>query len=110
VTSADEPEPFRAHAEFHARESPSGIGAAVIRSYSDSDGDTHIWECVVSDGREWHYVQVRGPGLGPHPAISSEEVEEGIGRFAATLPSAYRIRHVLNANPLHIDRHGVVSD
>jgi|GEM_PF-3989786 len=101
---------FLAHAEFHARESPSGIGAAVIRSGYDLDGACHVWECVVSDGREWHYVRVLGPGLGPNPGLSGEDVEEGIARFAGSLPSAYRIRHLLNANPLHIDRAGNVTD
>ncbi len=112
MTSSDRPgsrlDAFRAHAEFHARQSPSGIGAAVTRS--DFDGESHVWECVVSDGREWHYVRVLGPGLGPYPGLSSEDIEEGIARFAATLPQAYRIRQVLNANPLHIDRDGVVRD
>jgi hypothetical protein len=27
---------FRAHAEFHARESPSGVGAAVVESSVDA--------------------------------------------------------------------------
>jgi hypothetical protein len=106
----DKPDTFRTHAAFHARESPSGIGAAVIRSYYDVDREVHIWECVVSDGREWHYVRVLGQGLGPYTAISNEDVEAGIARFAGTLPEPYRIRHLLNANPLHIDREGVVSD
>jgi hypothetical protein len=67
---------FRIHAQFHARESPTGIGA----------------------------------GLPPFPNISSEQVEQGIERFAATLPARDRLRHLLNANPLHIDRDGTVSD
>jgi hypothetical protein len=33
-----------------------------------------------------------------------------IQRFAATLPAQDRIRHLLNANPLHVDREGNVSD
>lgn len=99
---------YRQHAEFHARESPSGIGAAVISS--DIKRGTHVWECVVSDGREWHHIRVLGPDLGPYPNLSSEDVEEGISRFAQTLPQAARLRHLLNANPLHIDRHGDVSD
>jgi hypothetical protein len=37
-------------------------------------------------------------------------VEQGIERFAATLPAPDRIRHLLNANPLHIDRDGNVRD
>ena len=95
-----------AHARLHARESPTGIGAAAISSAID--GGDHAWECVVTDGREWHYV--RGTGVGPFPNLSTEDVEEGIERFAATLPAQDRIRHLLNANPLHIDREGNVSD
>lgn len=98
----------RAHAEFHARESATGIGAAVVRT--SSAGGQHVWECIVSDGQEWHYVRVLGVDLPPFPDISAEQVEEGIERFAATLPAPQRIRHLLNANPLHIDARGTVSD
>jgi hypothetical protein len=99
---------FRAHAEFHARESQSGVGAAVIRSTSENG--EHVWECIVTDGHEWHYVRVVGVDLPPFPSISTEQVEEGIERFAATLPAQDRIRHLLNASPLHIDIDGTVSD
>ena len=99
---------FRAHAGFHARESPTGIGAAVIES--SVDADEHVWECIVSDGREWHYVRVVGVDLPPFPSMSTEQVEQGIERFAATLPARDRIRHLLNANPLHIRAAGTVSD
>jgi hypothetical protein len=44
------------------------------------------------------------------PDLSGEDVEEGIERFAATLLSENRIRQLLNANPLHIDRQGSVED
>ncbi|MGZ4249120.1 MAG: hypothetical protein ACXVUE_12550 [Solirubrobacteraceae bacterium] len=98
---------FRAHAEFHARESPTGIGAAVVKS--SVEAGERVWECIVTDGREWHYVRVVGVDLPPFPNISSEQVEEGIERFAATLPQD-RLRHLLNANPLHIDADGAVSD
>ena len=96
------------HAQLHTRESPTGVGAAVISS--EIEGGEHAWECIVTDGREWHYVRVLGAGVGPFPNISTGDVEEGIQRFAATLPSQDRIRHLLNANPLHIDREGNVSD
>jgi hypothetical protein len=99
---------LRAHAEFHARESPSGIGAAVVES--SVDADEHVWECIVSDGREWHYVRLVGVDLPPFPSISTEQVEQGIERFAATLPARDRIRHLLSANSLHIDIDGTVSD
>jgi hypothetical protein len=48
--------------------------------------------------------------VGVHPDISSQAVERGIERFAATLPAEGRLRALLNANPLHIDSAGVVRD
>jgi hypothetical protein len=99
---------YLAHAEFHARENQTGIGAAVVSSeYEDG---RRIWNCVVSDGGEWRYIRVESTELGPFANISSEDIEEGIIRFAATLPAGDRIRHLLNANPLHVDRDGVVDD
>jgi hypothetical protein len=96
------------HARFQARENPTGIGAAVVGSAFE-DG-RHVWNCIVTDGREWHYIRVLGVDLGPSPDISPEDVEQGIERFAATLPAPDRIRHLVNANPLHIDRDGIVED
>jgi hypothetical protein len=101
-------EQYIAHAEFHALENQIGIGAAAVRStYEDGE---RIWYCIVSDGHEWHYIRVTGTDLGPFPNISTEDVEEGILGFAETLPASFRIRHLLNANPLHIDRNGNVGD
>jgi hypothetical protein len=80
----------------------------VIRSALE-DGQ-RVWDCIVSDGSEWHYVRVLGVDLGPYPSLSAEDVEQGIERFAGTLPEQDRIRHLLNANPLHIDRRGTVRD
>jgi hypothetical protein len=108
VTHPNPIDEYLAHAEFHARESQTGIGAAVVSSeYEDG---RRIWDCVVSDGGEWHYIRVESAERGPFPNISSEVIEEGIIRFAATLPAAGRLRHLLNANPLHVDRNGAVSD
>jgi hypothetical protein len=108
MTHAGRIDAYLAHAEFHAQENPTGIGAAVVRSeYTDG---RRIWDCVVSDGRAWHYIRVEGAELGPFPNISSEDIEEGIIAFAATLPAADRIRHLRDANPLHINRDGVISD
>lgn len=91
-----------------AHRSESGIGAAVVRSVA-TEG-THFWHCLATDGREWHYVHVFGAGVGPFPNFKPEEIEDGVERFAGTLPSAYRIRHLLNADPLHVDGSGSVSD
>jgi hypothetical protein len=101
-------EEYRAHAELHARESPAGIGAAV--TYSAFEDGEHVWDVIVTDGDEWHYVRVLSPDLGPYPNLSPEDIEQAIERFAATLPARHRIRHLLNANPLHIDRHGEIRD
>lgn len=99
---------YRSHAEFRARASEAGIGASVISS--EIQGGEHVWECLVTDGHERHYIRVVGSGVGPYPDLSAEDVEQGIERFAASLPSEYRIRHLLNANPLHVDRRGQVQD
>ena len=97
-----------AHARFHAREHPAGVGASVVRATFE-DGE-RVWDCVVSDDREWHYMRVIGTDLGPFENLPSEEVEEGVMRFAQELPATYRIRHLLNGNPLHIDSTGAVTD
>jgi hypothetical protein len=99
---------YLAHAEFHARESPAGIGAAVTASRFENG--QHIWDAIVTDGHEWHYIRVLGPDLGAYPQLASEDIEQSIERFAATLPEKYRLRHLLNANPLHVDRNGTVQD
>jgi hypothetical protein len=101
-------EDYRVHAEDRLGASPGGIGAAAV--YSGFQHGEHVWDCIVTDGSEWHYIRVLGSDLGPYPDLSAEDVEQGVERFAATLPSEYRIRHVLNANPLHIDRQGNVRD
>jgi hypothetical protein len=101
-------EEFLKHAVFHAERSRSGIGAAVTRSRFENG--ERIWDCIVTDGREWHYIRVLGDEVGPFPAVSSEDIEEAIDRFAVTLPAAYRLRHLLNANPLHLKRDGEVQD
>ena len=105
VTPAEQ---YRAHAAFRARGSGTGIGAALVRSTANDR--EHVWECIVTDGREWHYIRVLGSGLGQFPDISVGEIESGIERFAGTLPAQNRIYNLLNANPLHIDRNRNVSD
>jgi hypothetical protein len=108
--SPDHPseEELRAHAAFRAQQSASGIGAAVAR-FSRGDGD-HYWECIVGDGGEWHFVRVIGAGLGAFPDLAPEDIERGIERYAATLPESYRLGALVNANPLHVDGNGTVSD
>lgn len=99
---------LRADAAFHAGQSASGIGAAVAQSgYSD---DEYFWECIVSDEREWHFIKVLGVDLGAFPDLATEDIARGIERFAATLPESYRLGEILNANPLHVDRSGTVTD
>ena len=99
---------LRAHAAFRARRSVSGIGAAVGRSgYSEGE---HFWECIVSYRDEWHFIRVLGVDLSPSPNLAGEDIEQGIEQFAATLPESNRLRALLNANPLHVDRSGTVSD
>ncbi len=70
----------------------------------------HFWECIVSNGAEWHFIRVLGVELGRAPALSPEDVEQGIQAFAGKLPESDRLYALLNANPLHVDRSGTVSD
>jgi hypothetical protein len=108
--AADRPdsEDVREHAEFNARASASGIGAAIERTeYRDGH---HVWECVVSDGQEWHHIEVIGTDVVGFEELENDEIERGIDRFAATLSSAYRLTALQNANPLHINRAGQVTN
>jgi hypothetical protein len=110
MSTADRPDhqDIREHADFNAGQSASGIGASVVR---DEYRDGHrVWECVVTDRREWHYIEVIGTDVTGFEELDTEDIERGIDRFAATLRSEYRLQALLNANPLHIDRSGQVSD
>jgi hypothetical protein len=101
-------EEFLEHAKFRARASPSGIGAAVTSS-AFTDG-AHRWDCIVTDGDDWHHISVLGSDLGPYPSLAPEDVEGAIERFAAALPATDRIHQLRDADPLRIDRRGVVRD
>ncbi len=103
-TSEDD---LRAHAAFRAGKSESGIGAAVARS--EQVANQHVWECIVSDGEEWHFIRVLGVDIGPFPDLVSEDIEGGIEQFAAALPPANRLGALLNSNPLHVSQSGTVS-
>jgi hypothetical protein len=99
---------LRAHAAFEAQRSASGIGAAVVRSgYGDGEP---FWECIVSDGQEWHFIRVLGVELAPAEELPIDEIERGIERFAGALPESNRLLTLLNASPLHVDRGGRVTD
>jgi hypothetical protein len=101
-------EEYREHAVSRARENGVGLGAAVVSS--SFENGQRVWTCIVTDEAEWHYTRVLGPELGPFPDLSSDDVEEGIERFAATLPAEGRIRYVVNANPMHIEPDGSAHD
>lgn len=84
------PEPARrpptadsaSRAEFHVREDGSGVGAVVVDS-SLEHGE-RMWDVIVRQADECHYVRVLGSALAPFPTISTENIERGIERFAAT--------------------------
>jgi hypothetical protein len=108
MPAADRPdvEEVREHAAFHARNGTSGIGAAVVRAeYRDGH---YLWECLVTNGAESHYIEVIGTPV--RPDLASEDIEQGIDSFAATLPSGDRLQELVNANPLHLDLSGQVTD
>ena len=68
------------------------------------------WGCTAGDPDEWHYLQVPGVDLEPFAGLPPEDIEDGIERFAATLPAGDRLHQLINFSPLHIDRHGTVDD
>jgi hypothetical protein len=96
------------HLVFRARVSDAGIGAAVVTAKYEAGHRS--WDCIAGDPEEWHYVQVIGVDLGPFTGLPPEDIEDGIERFAATLPATARLHQLINFSPLHIDRHGTVSD
>jgi hypothetical protein len=94
-------------AKSRAAESGIGVGVAVVRSgYKDGH---HLWECIVSDGNEWHYLDVVGEGLGQFEEFSPERIERGVEQFAAAEPAENRLQAVRNANPLHINEAAQVT-
>ena len=104
VPSEDE---LRAHAAFGAQHNASGIGAAVARFVR---GETdHYWECIVTDGDEWHFIRVVSRDRGSTPDLVTEDIERAIEEYAATLPASNRLNDLLNANPLHVDRDGSIN-
>jgi hypothetical protein len=101
-------EDSREHAEFHAHEDAVGVGASLARSGFE-DGE-RVWDCIVTDGREWHHIRIQGVGLTPFPPFSGEDIEAAVERFALGFPAPYRLRGLLNANPLHLDANGEIHD
>jgi hypothetical protein len=100
----------REHAAFRARHSVSRIGAAVVEFAVGSHGCQDRWSCVVSDGDAYRYVDVCSDEFGPWERLPPPVVEEAIERFAASLPNAYRLYHLVNTNPIHLSRDGVAQD
>ena len=96
------------HAGFRLRDDGVGVGVAVARAMLNHG--ERAWDCVVRDAREWHYIRVIGTDLGPFSSMPTEDIEQGIERFAATLRPENRLSSLVNANPLHIDRDGTVHD
>ena len=107
--SADHPseDELRAQVAYRAQRNGSGIGAAVTRA--SRAGEDHVWECVIGDGRQWHYIRVAGTQLGAFPSVVNEDIEQGVEQFAATLPASDRLQALLNHSPLHIDANGTVK-
>jgi hypothetical protein len=104
----DPVEYYVTEAKSRASRSASGIGAAVVSAEFDDRG--HVRECIVTDGREWHYVEVIGTDASLSADVPPEAVEAAVERFAETLPEGYRLGGVVNANPLHLTGAGEVVD
>src|ERR1700761_7373532 len=84
------------------------LGAAVVTAKYEAGHRN--WDCIAGDPDEWHYLQVIGVDLGPFSGLPPEDIEDGIERFGATLPTGDRLHQLINFSPLHIDRHGTVGD
>jgi hypothetical protein len=108
VTNTGPTEERLDHLAFRARSSHIRIGAAVVTARYE--GGHRSWNCIAGDPDEWHYLQVIGVDLGPFTGLPPEDIEDGIERFAATLPAEDRLHQLINFSPLHVDRHGTVGD
>ena len=69
---------FVSHAEFHVREDGTGVGAVVVGS-SLEHGE-QMWELVVREADECHYVRVLGSALAPVSHYLDREHRAGIGK------------------------------
>jgi hypothetical protein len=80
----DPVEYYLTEAKSRASRSASGIGAAVVSAESDDRGD--VRECIVTDGREWHYVELIATDASLSADQPPEVIEAAVERFAETLP------------------------
>ena len=92
-----------------SRHSGARPGSARRSSAPATATVEHFWECIISDGTQWHFIRVLGVDLPPAPGLGTEDIEHGIEAFAGTLPESNRVDALLNANPLHVDRSGTVG-
>ena len=108
VTGAGPAEGHLNHLAFRARQSGTGIGAAVVEAkYQEGH---RIWDCIAGDPDEWHYLRVFGLDLGMFTSMPPEDIEDGVERFAAALPPEDRLHQLINFSPLHVNRDAVVGD
>jgi len=95
------PSDYRARAAERQKIAKHEVGAAVERVRRDAEG-ARTWDVVVTDGSEYHHLQVQIPGAGPQDAVPNSlvetAVEEAAGRFA---PSA-RLAGLRDESPLRL--------
>jgi hypothetical protein len=77
---------YRARARARATAAPAGVGAAVERTANDFRGRPgRTWECVVTGGDGFHFLEVWAPDLGPFEGVAPTRVEEHVEAAAARL-------------------------
>ena len=99
------PADYREHARARAARSPSGIGAAVEQVDDDRDGvPGRVWVCLVTDGSEFHHLDVTVPDLPDFEGVSTTAVEDAVERAAAPLPGPNRLAALLAGGLLELER------
>jgi hypothetical protein len=79
-------EDYRARARARAAAAPAGVGAAVERTANDFRGRPgRTWECVVTGGDGFHFLEVWAPDLGAFEGVPPTVVEERVEATAARL-------------------------
>jgi hypothetical protein len=91
-------------ARARAKRSPSGVGAVVEQVVDDRDGvPGRTWICLVSDGSQVRYLDVRIPDLPDYGGVANPTVEQAVERAAERLPAADRLAALLAGGVLELE-------
>jgi hypothetical protein len=90
----------RRRAADRANFSASGIGAAVELDATGDEDTGKRWVVMVSDGREFHRLDVVSPDLGPRESVPPTRVEDAVEQAAGSYPAEARLAELCVAAPL----------